>query len=60
MTNLLITGNVVPCDGDKCDPAILQNVQISGSMVDGHEALARGQVIWMERLPSARVSMAVN
>ena len=38
---LLITGNVVPYGGDKCASAFLQNVQISGSMVDGHEVLAR-------------------
>ena len=38
---LLVAENVVPYDRDKCDPVILQNVQISGSVTDGHEVLAR-------------------
>ena len=38
---LLITGNVVSYAGDICAPTSLQNVQISESMADGHEVLAR-------------------
>ena len=38
---LLITGNVVSYAGDLCAPTSWQNVQISESMADGHEVLAR-------------------
>ena len=41
----LITGNVVPCGDDTCAPVSLQNVQISGSVADGHEVLARADKI---------------
>ena len=40
-----ITGNVVPCGGDVCVPVSLQNVQISGSMADGHEVPARADEV---------------
>ena len=43
--NPFITGNVVPCGGDVCVPVSLQNVQISGSMADGHEVPARADEI---------------
>ena len=36
---LLIAGNVVPHNGRRCAPAFLQEVQISGCLVDGHEVL---------------------
>ena len=38
---LLVAENVVPYDGDKCASSILQNVQISGLLDDGHEVLVR-------------------
>ena len=36
-----IQPELVPYDGDKCGHAFWQNVQISGSMADGHEVLVR-------------------
>ena len=36
-----IQPELVPYDGDKCGPAFLQNVQISGSIADGHEVPVR-------------------
>ena len=42
MPELLVTGNVVPYGGEKCTSSILQNVQISGFLDDGHEDLVRG------------------
>jgi len=38
---LVVTGNVVPYGGDKCAPAFLQNVKMTGSMIEGHEVLVR-------------------
>ena len=42
MPKLLVTGNVVPYGGQKCASSILQNVQISGILDDGHEVLVGG------------------
>ena len=38
---LFVAENVVPYDGDKCASSILQNVQISGLLDDGHEVWVR-------------------
>ena len=35
----------MPCGDDMCAPVSLQNVQISGSVADGHEVLARADKI---------------
>merc|ERR1719374_443716 len=41
VSKLVVTGNVLPCGGDKCAPAFLQNVKVTGSMIDNHEVLVR-------------------
>jgi hypothetical protein len=38
---IVITGKVLPYGGDVCAPAFLQNVKLTGSMMDGHEVLVR-------------------
>ena len=39
MPKLVVTGNFLPHDGDKCAPTFLQGVRTTGSMIDCHEAL---------------------
>jgi len=41
VSKLVVTGNVLPYGGDKCAPAFLQNVKVTGSMIDNHEVLVR-------------------
>jgi len=38
---IVITGNVLPYGVDVCAPAFLQDVKLTGSMMDGHEVLVR-------------------
>jgi len=41
VSKLVVTGNVLPYGGDKCAPAFLQNVKVTGSMIDNYEVLVR-------------------
>ena len=41
MPRLVAMGIVLAYAGDECAPASLQDVQMTGSLVDGHEVLVR-------------------
>jgi len=38
---LLVTGNVQPYHAEKCAPAYLQTVKVTGSLIDHHEVMVR-------------------